>query len=67
MKTKTAKDITREVLDELPDEASMDQILYRLDFRRAVLRGMAEVERGEVITQEELETELAEWLKSIGQ
>ncbi len=45
----------------------MDQILYRLDFRRAVLRGMAEVERGEVITLEELEKELAEWLKSIGQ
>jgi hypothetical protein len=67
MKTKTAKDITREVLDELPDEASMDQILYRLDFRRAVLQGMAEVERGDVISQEALETELAEWLKSIGQ
>ncbi len=45
----------------------MEEILYRLDFRRAVLRGIDEVERGEVITQDELEAELANWLKSIGQ
>jgi hypothetical protein len=67
MKTTTAKDEVRAVLDELPDEATMDEILYRLDFKAAVLRGMAQARRGETLTQEEAEQRMARWPESAGQ
>jgi predicted transcriptional regulator len=66
MKVKTAKDTIRDVLDECPDDATMDEILYRLDFKAAVLRGMAQVRRGETVSQEEAEQRMTHWPESAG-
>ena len=66
MKVKTAKAEIRDVLNELPDDATMDEIQYRLDFKAAVLRGMAQARRGETVSQEEAEQRMTHWPESAG-
>ena len=60
----TAKDDVRKLLDQLPDDASMEDIQYHLYVRQKVARGLADVEEGRVVSQEEAEQRLAKWTKS---
>lgn len=62
----TAKDEIRALLDELPDDVSMDAALYELQFKASVLRGLDEAARGEGISHDEAKARLARWLESSG-
>ena len=61
---KTVKEEIRALVDELPDDAPMDAALYELQVRAKVLRGIEQIERGEVIGQDEARKRLARWLES---
>jgi len=63
---KTAKQETQELLDRLPDDVSMDDLLHALKFKASVLRGLEQAERGEGITTEELKDRLRGWRESSG-
>jgi hypothetical protein len=63
---KTAKQELQEVLERMPDDASMDALLHEMHFKASVLRGLEQARRGEGIPQEELEARLIEWRKSSG-
>lgn len=63
---KSAKDEIRGLLEELPDDVSLDAALYELHFRAKVIRGIEQAERGEVVSQEEARKRLARWLESPG-
>ncbi|MSQ09775.1 MAG: hypothetical protein EXR52_02035 [Dehalococcoidia bacterium] len=58
----TAKDSVRRLLDELPDDVGYEDILYHIYVQEKVAKGMADVAAGRVVTQEELERQLAPWL-----
>lgn len=50
----------------LPDDCTLEDILYHLYVREKVERGIRAVEEGRTIPQEKVERESREWLKSSG-
>lgn len=53
-----AKETVRELLDRLPDDCSLDDVLYHLYVIQAVGRGLAEAAAGETISHEQVAREL---------
>lgn len=51
---KTAKDEDRELLDGLPDEASLMEIQYHIHVRQKVQRGLEAERDGRTLTHEEM-------------
>jgi len=56
------KELVIEAIQELPDDASMEQIADRVDFIAAIQKGIDDVDRGDVIPHEEIKKQLAAWL-----
>jgi hypothetical protein len=58
-----AKDTVRELLDRLPDDCSLEDILYHLYVVQAVERGRTDVEAGRTIAHEDVAERLRrKWL-----
>jgi predicted transcriptional regulator len=53
-----AKETVRELLDRLPDDCSLDDILYHLYVVQAIEKGLADVEAGRTIPHEEVRERL---------
>ena len=53
-----AKQAVRELLDRLPDDCSLDDVLYHLYVVQAVERGLADVAAGRTIPHEKVAEEL---------
>lgn len=51
----TTKQQVRTVLESLPDDCSLDDVLYHLYVLQAVERGRADVQAGRTITHEQVE------------
>ncbi|HXH83796.1 MAG TPA: hypothetical protein VNN07_12835 [Candidatus Tectomicrobia bacterium] len=60
---KSAKDEVRELLDTLPDDASLEDIQYHLYVRQKIQRGLAAVEHGRMIPHEEVVRRMSRWLE----
>jgi predicted transcriptional regulator len=60
---KTAKDEVRELLDNLPDDASLEDIQYHLYVRQKIQRGLAAAEQGRAIAHEEVVRRMSRWLE----
>jgi predicted transcriptional regulator len=63
---KTAKQELHDLIDQLPDDVSLDAALYDLQFKASVLRGLDEAARGEGISHDEAKQRLSQWLDSSG-
>src|SRR5882672_10158517 len=50
---KTAKEEVREILDQIPDNASLEEIQYHIYVRQKIERGLEDVKQGKTISQEE--------------
>jgi predicted transcriptional regulator len=55
------------IIERMPDESSLEDIMYELYFRARVDRGLREAKEGKLIPHDEVRRNLAEWLKSTGQ
>jgi len=63
-----AKEAVRALLDRLPDDCSMDDVLYHLYVLRAIERGQADVAAGRTLSHEQVEEELrGRWLLGTGE
>jgi len=62
MATTTAKDAVREILDQLPDDTSYEEIQYRIYVREKVEKSREAIREGRVLSQEEVEQQMAKWL-----
>ena len=63
----TTKQQVRAVLERLPDDCSLDDVLYHLYVLRAVERGRADVQAGRTLTHEQVERALREkWVLGAG-
>jgi hypothetical protein len=61
--TMKAKKTVRELLDRLPDDCSLEDILYHVYVVQAIEAGLADVEAGRTISHEEVEERLRrKWL-----
>ena len=58
----TAKEDVRHLLEQLPDDVSLEQIQYHIYVRQKIERARAEVRAGHVLSQEEAEERMAKWL-----
>ena len=57
----TAKEEVRRILDSLPDDATLEDIQYRIYVRQAIAAGLRDVEQGRVVSQEEVERRMTRW------
>jgi len=62
-----AKETVRALLDRLPDDCSVEDVLYHLYVLQAIERGQADVTAGRIIPQEEVESAMRrKWLRGAG-
>lgn len=59
----TAKEEVRQILDVIPDDATLEDIQYHIYVRQQISRGLTEVEEGRVLTDEEAERRMEKWLE----
>ena len=57
------KEIAKQVIDALPDDASMDDIIQALYVREKYERGLREVREGRGIPHDEVKRQMQKWLK----
>lgn len=62
----TAKEELQEVLDDMPDDASMEALLAEMSIRASLMRAVAQIDRGETLSHEEVKERLYAWLESGG-
>ena len=55
----TAKEEVRRILDLLPDDATLEDIQYRIYVRQAIAAGLRDVDQGRVVSQEEVERRMS--------
>lgn len=60
----TQKELVLDAINELPDDASLDQIADRVEFLAAIQKGLDQLDRGEGIPHEDIKRQLASWLTS---
>ena len=58
----TAKDQVQQILEELPETASLEDIQYHIYVRQKIQQGLEGVEAGRVVPHEEVEKRLSKWL-----
>ena len=62
-----AKQAVRALLDRLPDDCSVEDVLYHLYVLQAVERGQEDAAAGRVISHEEVESAMRrKWLRGDG-
>ena len=59
--TLLAKEFVQKTLDEMPDDVSVEEIIKELAFKRMVERGLEDSLNNRVISQEQLEKQIASW------
>ncbi len=63
---KSDKQEAIELIERLPDHISLETIISELLFKAKVNRGLAQIERGETVSHEEVEEEMTKWRQSAG-
>ncbi len=58
----TAKQEVQQLLADLPDDATLEDIQYHIYVKQKIAQGLADVQRGRVLSQEEVEKRFARWL-----
>ena len=58
----TAKEQVRDILEELPDDTTLEDIQYHIYVCEKVERGRRAVDENRVLSQEEVEQRLSKWL-----
>jgi len=60
----TSKEIALKTIEQLPDGASWEDILERINFIVGVRKGLRELDEGRGIPHDKVREEFAEWLTS---
>jgi predicted transcriptional regulator len=58
----TAKDQVQQILQRLPEDASLEDIQYHIYVRQKIQQGLDDVEAGRVLSHGEVQQRLAKWL-----
>lgn len=62
----TKRDVV-EMIESMPDDVSLEDIMYALYVRQKVDRGLKDAAEGKLIPHDEVMRKLDEWLQSPGQ
>lgn len=58
----SAKEVVRKMLEEIPDDVTLEDIQYHIYVREKVEQGLRDIEAGRALSQEEVERRMAKWL-----
>ncbi|HEX4132190.1 MAG TPA: hypothetical protein VHZ24_19325 [Pirellulales bacterium] len=58
----TAKDEVRQLLEQLPDDATYEDIQYTIYVRQKIENAIKQADEGNLIPQEEVEAQMRQWL-----
>ena len=58
----TAKEEILELMEQIPDDLTVDQVLEQLQLLYDVQKGLQEAERGETVSHEEAKQMINKWL-----
>ena len=56
------KELVLDAIQELPDDASIDQIADRVEFLSEIQKGIDDIDCGDTVPHEEIKKQLAAWL-----
>ncbi|KZE73984.1 hypothetical protein [Paenibacillus elgii] len=56
------KDEVKQIIDNLPDDCSLEDIQYTLYVRKKIQQGLDDIDKGDVISHEEIEKRMSKWL-----
>ena len=59
----TIKELAKKVIDTLPDEANMDEIIHALYIKAKFDHGIDQIDKGEGISHDEAKKRMREWVK----
>lgn len=59
----TLKDITIEVLKNLPPSATLEEIMYKINLTAQVVEGIKDADLGKTISTEDLLNKINSWAK----
>ena len=62
----TAKEEAIRIIQKLPDESTIDEIMAELYFKQQVEQGLKDVEEGRVYSHKQVKNMVLEWRKSSG-
>lgn len=54
----TAKQVAQKLIEHLPDQASWDDIMYRIYVKQKIEIGLADVRAGRTVSHDEVKAEL---------
>jgi predicted transcriptional regulator len=58
----TAKEEVIDLLNQIPDDSTLEEIQYHLYVRQKIQKGLQDLDQGNVKTQEEVENRMKKWL-----
>jgi predicted transcriptional regulator len=61
MQTHSAKQDAISAIERLPDDAPLDEIVYRLYVLNKIQQGLQDIDAGRTVTSEELAREIEAW------
>ena len=62
----STKQAAMRIIKRMPDESSLEDIIYELYFRQRVDRGLRELDEGKTVSHAEVRRSVAKWLQSAG-
>ncbi|MGI9559294.1 MAG: hypothetical protein ACR2NQ_06555 [Thermodesulfobacteriota bacterium] len=62
---KTVKQRVQSILDNLPDDCSLEDVQYQIYATEKIRKGLARSEAGETLTQEEVEKKFSKRLSPV--
>jgi predicted transcriptional regulator len=54
------------IIESLPDDVSMQELIYQLAFRAHIEEGLRDSAAGRTVSHEEVKREVTEWRRSAG-
>ncbi len=59
---KNAKKEVRKILDQIPDDASLEDIQYHIYVCQKIERGLQDMDDGRVLSREQVEKRMSRWI-----
>ena len=57
------KDDVKQMIDQLPEDCSIEDIQYTLYVRTKIQKGLKDIEEGNVLTTDEVKARMDKWFK----
>ena len=62
MAMSTPKNEVKKILEQVPDDASFEDIQYHIYVRQKIKKGLKDIDEGRLLTQKEIERRMSRWL-----